>query len=119
MTGRRQVSYELLDKATGASQALQACLETLSDGMDNDAVREALGMDGHALEGDSRMSDDAAASSALQKVNLSRYLSKSTSPHIMPENAACIYKQQACVSRSLCRTRTSVEWPLLLIDTDG
>lgn len=64
----RDVSHELLDKARGASKALEACLATLSDGVDNDAVREALGMDATTIMNDHRMDDDAAASSALQKV---------------------------------------------------
>ncbi|KAK9857254.1 hypothetical protein WJX84_011601, partial [Apatococcus fuscideae] len=61
------VSHELLDKARGASKALEACLATLSDGVDNDVVREALGMDANTLQNDHRMGDDAAASAALQK----------------------------------------------------
>lgn len=66
----RDVSHELLDKARGASKALEACLATLSDGVDNDAVREALGMDATTIMNDHRMDDDAAATSALQKVQL-------------------------------------------------
>ena len=68
------VSHELLDKARGASKALEACLATLSDGADNDVVREALGMDANTLQSDHRMGDDAAASAALQKVYCSHVL---------------------------------------------
>ncbi len=64
----RQVSVELLDKARGASKALQACLAALSDGGSHDAVREALGMDAQTLQTDQRLGEDAAASAALQKV---------------------------------------------------